>query len=279
MGEDFPAAHSMDTVWFAIDKDGHVASFWSGESGAVPVGAVTEAALDEGAWDWEGILESLPPCDGVIDPLGRALPSRRSTRGRHIAGGDIGFAVLMFLDALASVEEHVAAGHAQAHSTTSGAAVVWQTLTQETWERLHRAGVCRGCEFYLVGLGVWPEDLARRGIYLYRHLTENWISGPYGRFLVPSQPLHVDQFPPAIRRVLKLTRFEELRFTDAAHIQPVEHGDCESWEAAYIDVTGKHIRPVPGHEGDYLLRFPTLKDMKAEFDIEQPPAEAEGPEE
>jgi hypothetical protein len=28
---DFSAAHSMDTSWFAIDQDGHVAYFDSGE--------------------------------------------------------------------------------------------------------------------------------------------------------------------------------------------------------------------------------------------------------
>lgn len=36
MVEDFPAAHSADTWWFAVDADGHVAFFDSGEAGAVP---------------------------------------------------------------------------------------------------------------------------------------------------------------------------------------------------------------------------------------------------
>lgn len=40
MHPDFPAAHSMDMTWFAIDRDGRVASFSSGESGAVPVAAL-----------------------------------------------------------------------------------------------------------------------------------------------------------------------------------------------------------------------------------------------
>jgi hypothetical protein len=35
MGEDFPAAHSMDTDWFAVDRDGQVALFISGENGSV----------------------------------------------------------------------------------------------------------------------------------------------------------------------------------------------------------------------------------------------------
>ena len=30
---DFPAAHSMDTCFFAVDRDGHVAVFETGEAG------------------------------------------------------------------------------------------------------------------------------------------------------------------------------------------------------------------------------------------------------
>jgi hypothetical protein len=36
MNADFPAAHSMDTDWFAIDQNGCVALFISGAGGAVP---------------------------------------------------------------------------------------------------------------------------------------------------------------------------------------------------------------------------------------------------
>lgn len=34
--QDFPAAHSMDTTWFAVDADGNIGMFDSGEGGAVP---------------------------------------------------------------------------------------------------------------------------------------------------------------------------------------------------------------------------------------------------
>lgn len=34
---DFPAAHSADTTWFAVDKDGHVGIFETGEAGAMPL--------------------------------------------------------------------------------------------------------------------------------------------------------------------------------------------------------------------------------------------------
>jgi hypothetical protein len=44
--EDYPAAHSMDTRWFSVDADGHVALFDSGQDGPVPVG-VQDALWDD----------------------------------------------------------------------------------------------------------------------------------------------------------------------------------------------------------------------------------------
>ena len=45
---DYPAAHSMDTEWFAVDADGHVAVFETGEPGPVPDSVPCWAA--QGAW-------------------------------------------------------------------------------------------------------------------------------------------------------------------------------------------------------------------------------------
>lgn len=48
---DYPAAHSMDTEWFAVDADGNIALFDSSEGGAVPEEA--------GGYDGEAILDLL----------------------------------------------------------------------------------------------------------------------------------------------------------------------------------------------------------------------------
>ena len=34
---DYPAAHSMDTTWFAVDRDGFVAMLVTNEEGALPL--------------------------------------------------------------------------------------------------------------------------------------------------------------------------------------------------------------------------------------------------
>src|SRR5690348_14803035 len=59
---DYPASHSMDTWWFAVDELGHVAIFDSGEDGHVPRGAedgamelmdALEGKKDDSDEDWE----------------------------------------------------------------------------------------------------------------------------------------------------------------------------------------------------------------------------------
>ena len=40
--KDYPAGHSVDTRWYAIDECGHVASFYTSESGAIPCKGTAE---------------------------------------------------------------------------------------------------------------------------------------------------------------------------------------------------------------------------------------------
>ena len=58
--DDYPAAHSMDTSWFAIDEAGRVAVFDSGEDGAVPLAAISLGGASEPDPEAEQILELLP---------------------------------------------------------------------------------------------------------------------------------------------------------------------------------------------------------------------------
>jgi hypothetical protein len=50
MPADFPAAHSHDTLWFAVDEAGHVGVFWSGALGHSPEEAATAGGLADALW-------------------------------------------------------------------------------------------------------------------------------------------------------------------------------------------------------------------------------------
>jgi hypothetical protein len=56
MSDDFPAAHSMDTQWFAVDADGHLAVLHTGEEGPVPEKVTEQHEPEVHAW-----LRSLCP--------------------------------------------------------------------------------------------------------------------------------------------------------------------------------------------------------------------------
>src|SRR4051812_43870063 len=79
MPDDFPAAHSMDCEWFAVDRDGYVAVFDSGEAGAVP----TAACIDNSSEVASQLIRLLPRGEGVHDRLGRLVPGRYEDGGLH----------------------------------------------------------------------------------------------------------------------------------------------------------------------------------------------------
>ena len=86
---DFPAAHSADTTWFAVDADGHIGVFDSGEGGAVPKPNIEFQRelwhkgwpepclydLDELFWEWSQEYENRViyleiPSHKILDKLG-----------------------------------------------------------------------------------------------------------------------------------------------------------------------------------------------------------------
>jgi hypothetical protein len=253
-----------------VDRDGHVAFFDTGEAGAVPLDAL---AGDDAYQARQRLAQLLPRGESIQDLRGRLRPGAHG-QAHWPRPPREGYALLMFLRSVDPVNEEIAAGRAFSVPTSEGNGVIIRgNMDEALFRRLHENGDCLGC-FYHPSEEYeeeWP-DLAAHGIYRYGHLTENWISGPYGRESLPARPVHVDQLPPALRNQVKRMRFD-LRFAETPFIQPVEHTECASWEAAYLDCAGKKIRPFPGKEDEYRDAYGDLKDqVNFNFEVE-PPAE------
>jgi hypothetical protein len=269
MENDYPAAHSMDTAFFAVDKDGHVAYFTTGEAGALPQGAHGNP---------EELLQRLsrvvPAGQGSYDLEGRLTPG-----GFGVGGGHWSAAVpepggtLLFLKSLAPVREEIARGEARAVPAHGVVAVIFPDLPAALARRLHDAGECLGCFFHYQGdpeaegAGMEP---ARHGLFYYAHLCENWISGPYGLHGRPAQPVHIDQLPPDLRARLQQTRFASLCFAETPYVQPIEHTECTSWESAYLASDFKTTRPMPGREEEYREVYEELAKAPG-LEVEPPP--------
>ena len=64
MDTDFSAAHSMDTLWFAVDQVGHVGLFTTGENGHAPLGTVEASEAGE-AGPTPPVIKTLPSLSNV----------------------------------------------------------------------------------------------------------------------------------------------------------------------------------------------------------------------
>ena len=66
---DWPAAHSMDSAWYAVDADGNIARFDTGEDGALPVDASADGEARHASFDHERLVAALEAATGTkLDP-------------------------------------------------------------------------------------------------------------------------------------------------------------------------------------------------------------------
>ena len=251
---DYPAAHSMDTTWFAMDIDGHVAVFDSGEPGAVPAGATQDDA-------WQ--LTDLPQTsETVFDLTGCRSPvlSERASP-RHNTAPDYRHRLLFVDSADAVPAELRALGRMVTTAHPAGVAVyvcshpelpesaqIHDFLRANTalWahfvERVHHDGHCLACTW----AGADEVVFSRRGLYVYRAHESFYIPEPYGRVAQPTDPLDASDIPSHLRAVAEQRMLPHC-FADDTYIQPIEHLDCHAWSAgAYLSEDGSTLRPIPG---------------------------------
>ncbi len=240
--EDFPAAHSMDTEWYAVDCEGNVGHFDTWEAGAAPTSA---RAHHDGSPAVIDILRALPPDSGIeydvedlmAMPGGPVLDFRGPDRYvPSLTFSDVTscYSVLLWL-----ADESLLGTHVQGAPSPARRGL-WQRLLSRapqpnasepvTVERLPNSKYLLG---YIEGpvlvsaLQQWIEDrlvqkawvnhslsATRIGIFEYDHgdAFENWIAGPYLRGQVPRQPLKIDQLPAEFRIYVESTRLPGDRF-------------------------------------------------------------------
>ena len=271
---DFPAAHSMDTTWFAVDRDGHVACLMSWESGAVPEAACLEPG--EGHRLLEEFRSASEQHSEVVYELDGMLIPGLQPEGQHIWqpgwAASEGPEVLMFLASLDPVREELVSGLAVALKSRGSPALRFKALTEASAARLHASGACLSCfaSFLKMNEDWSPAEL---GFYSYSHfsLTENWLSGPYGLLRTPRDPIRLEQLPPALREAAERVRLGGIRFDNTPRLQPVDFARCQSWEFACLDADGTTIRAIPGREDGYRSVFKDFAPAYPDLRVEPPP--------
>jgi hypothetical protein len=159
----YPAAHSMDTSWYAVDADGHVGLFVSSENGHAP----------------DGVEEA--------DYLSELYAARHPEQSDH--GGE------------------------------------YRRVAEEI------------------------------GIFMYDYCDAWDPIEAYRRWFAPTEPVHVEQLPPAVRRGCKRIQLPGVRFAEADRVQPLEFFPCACWgreaRVAYVAADGVTVRPIRGREAQF----------------------------
>lgn len=252
---DFPAAHSMDTTWFAVDKDGRVAAFQSGEAGAVP----EEAYLGEDSPP----LEELPVTGEAV----RVAPLPPWPHEvQHGVRADYAQAAVFHVRDEEAFTAEVAAGKAVRVPSAGTVAFRVEKPDAALVERLHAGGACLACAYTFEDAD--ETVAASRGLYAYEHVTENWVAGPYRLVAKPSKPARLEELPKEVRE--NAIAFDG-RFDEAGLVHPNTLWPCESWQAAWIDLDGKTVRPIPGREDDYEEEASELASENGDFVFDPPP--------
>lgn len=226
----------MDTGWFAVDRDGHVAYFESGEAGAVP----TDAFLDDH-------VETLEQLENV--PLVEALAEVRP--GTHV-DYCLGTLVMLLADGAQPPDGAVAV------TTSHGRG--WRVdMPDDRCKALHARGGCAGCANASL---VDDEfvDAGRRGLYVYDHDASNGngIAGAYSRTSSPAQPATAAALPAEVTE--RAVRFDG-RFAETIAIQPVEHWPSEAWGASYLASDNRTVAAIPGKEEEYAKEVAEMGDI------------------
>lgn len=215
------AAHSMDTDWYAVDRQGHVARWQSGEEGAVPYDAL--------ACPWDELFAELAMHQARVlldedDGEGGGLGSRPALVSIERAPRRIGVHELH--DAWSGVIQFESAEYFQmfqsecAHwvdrSLAAPHSLAVRDLLTVVFQDYWSAGAVRvAC---VIPPHVSPHDLG-----LYEYSCD--FSGPYRRVYVPKRRLLVQELPEPLRAKLSALQLS-LDFGSAERFDPESKVKC-----------------------------------------------------
>ena len=257
--KDYPAAHSMDTEWFAVDASGNLAIFDSGESGAIP-------ELNDRVWQasrigclddfWLKMSENNEHrCIQVKTPgtaVAKSLTSNKLQRGINLAI-DRKYKILSnWLLQLSSERAIATLGiqHRQYNYAVrfSGEPIV--IYVKECKISIVRRLIDDGVIIAGQQLGKSRFRLASLfGLFVYDQYFCNLFPIPYISIGKPIVPLCLEDLPEHLQDAVIWNWFDRLLFPESQKIQPIEHMRCRTWrwDKWWIDTEDREHEKHPHH--------------------------------
>jgi hypothetical protein len=245
--QDFPAAHSMDTTWFAIDADGCVGIFNTNEGGAVPKD-VTEIdnsdLVDFLQKDNHLSIKHVQPLkiESVIEYINtESLQDIQDTicRFEEVSrlhpGCDDFYNNIENLVLILSTEQAIEDLKSQANLILRFAderVIVHIDKCDREWlkQSIESGVVLAAKETYL------GHNLSWLGLHEYNAWGD---SIPYERNYLLKEPIYLKDLPPEIVNNISFVKLPNIKFSETDLIQPIEHMPCNTWNRErWIDTNG-----------------------------------------
>lgn len=244
------------TRWFAIDRDGFVAVFESGEAGAVPHAvAAPEAGMELTIAISRELRREHLPVRGVHANMraGTVLMLGDTADVRRFAHKIEQVMVGALLAYFPPAPRGRPASFMPSVRTFGDGPDAPSAL-----ELLHMQRLCRGCIRDRADDHLDAERLAGLGFYVYV-CDSTSVAEPYHRALVPESPLHGARLGRHTRRFAKFPGV----FAAQDSVQPIEH-----WKKVRVDApawlgSDGTVRCVRGRATDYAKEYTLLLDEYA----------------
>jgi len=267
--KDFPAAHSNDTDWFAVDEDGNLALFEPRSEGASPAGWSEESFSN--SWYDLSQKENILVCNWNF-PI-KEFPKLRKTPGVFISPEKSGkydfsdvygdeefdeyiFNAYLFLIRDPKIIPLIAPGVTSLYfpkiSGTDAALVIMPVVNNESMveavNQLIQEGEIVG--FAGVAETIWFMEIYNNlDVYKYEPENGGWVY-PYLRKHQPEHPVNIKDLPPGFP--LSPDKMK-VRFSETKRIQLMEIGykydDICTWNnAGWVALDGK----VYDFDGNFL---------------------------
>lgn len=237
---DFPAGHSMDTNWFAIDKNGNIGLFDSHSEGAFPI-----QVMEQTYWDELFYKHIAPISKGLkhlflTDSVADQISNKCSTKGleRIMTEEYFSDGCILLLnegkgwDDLRINEyfENSKDSFALLLSSNRPLFLISHTcnIQKNLITAIKKNVISKACDFTMFEDEGSEEavTIGELGLFVYAHEKKDWKTEPYYKIHSADIPLNVSQLDKLT--IDKIPHFKEIDFNQQKCIQPMEFFSCQS---------------------------------------------------
>jgi hypothetical protein len=251
--QDYPAAHSMDTNWFAVDADGNIGYFDSGEGGAVPT-SYQSSEIEYYSDIFLAIAENHPDrivqlkASGNVIAKSLTMVKLQENIGyahKYSEAKSSTYDLLLLLsnrDAISLLAREALMEDAYILSFAGDPIVVFLNYCyiSPLQKLIASKQILGGREldnndYFLSLLGFFSYSVPEQYPY------------PYQRLGKPASPIMLEDLPEFLKDKIHWNRLDMLRFSEQRKIQPIEHMSCYTWgdDKGWIDTEGNEREGHP----------------------------------